>query len=428
MREREPGVGDNESPVAKWLSRSRSGESAAENARSAENSEPSDTSGTSATPASSGTGEGDGGAARTPTTGRLGRLRSLVSLPVIGALLLGTVLGGAGVLWVSEREDGSEQADGDGFCWGALSEKNVRWFLRSGDDPALPDDVPVRSEESLPHSPRIGSFGSDSPSAHCRLTTESGTKRLDVSVKVLDDLDAYGGWQGDHVHARLTPMAGGLPGMAGPRNAWIVLPTDCPTAKSGRGLVVSVAGTATQDLDERTEPGSPEFAHAAVSVANTVLAEHGCDGRLPVNKEPLRQLAGDNPTARLEQMRRQCGLDLKDDLPDWVMAKDVFGGQLGGPIRVCESRRPNESLPAFRLIAVNDPSLREVILPSPRPEKLRLMTVPCQQYELTFAGEALTPTREGKVPLTKLLRKFAEQEARHRGCDPKKVRETTLSH
>lgn len=406
-RERSTEAGDGESPVARWLADSEGSETTAKSQ------------------ASSG-----GRLRRFFRTARSRGFRSLLSLPVILALLLGVTLGGAGVWWMSERGGGDESMAEDGYCWGALSEKNARWFLRGNDQRTLADDVSVRGEESRLHGvePLLnGGEDRDSASAldaHCRLTAEKGGGKLNVTVKVLDEFDAYGAWQRDHLHAGLTPMADGLPGMAGPYNAWLALPAECPMARDGRVPVVSVLGTRGSEspFSVKLEPGSPEYAHAAVSVANAVLDEHGCQTSFPVKKEPLHHLEGDGLASGLAETKLRCGLDLAGDLPDGTETSDVVGGQPDGPIRVCEARPEGQETPNFQLVAINDPVVEEALFPrllGSHPRNPRMMVVPCMRHELKFTGEAL---RGLEVPVTKLLREFAEQEARHHGCDPKKIK------
>lgn len=351
--------------------------------------------------------------------------RALLSPLVVGTLafglLLGTLLGGPAVRWVSERMSGDEA-----YCWGALSEEDVRWFFVRGELKGMADKPlggPVESEETRMDriAPKAARHGAQDPGgALCRLT--GGYASLIVTVRQLDSDARYGAWGRQHLNPGLEPMAQGLPGMAGTNHAWLKLPEECQVSKGEQPpAVVSVTGdvhrrdASRQELTER-------YARVAVSVANAALERHGCEERLPLGESALASgtaAKGQDGTTAL------CGLDIESDLPSWVREKNVDGGTLGGPVRVCRAQQDGGTR-QFQLIAVNDPTLLDVILPYPRPPGTRVMTMRCEQYEMTFAGEAKQRGSglsggDEQIPLTTLLTKFAKQEARHHGCGPVKV-------
>lgn len=356
--------------------------------------------------------------------------RTLLSPLVVGALafglLLGTLLGGPAIRWVGDRVAGD-----DTYCWDALSEKDVGWFFTGGEfrsDVNQPLSGPVESEETrmdrlAPKAPQHAA--QDPGGALCRLT--GGYASLIVTVRQLDSDARYGAWGRQHLTTGLEPMVQGLPGMAGSDHAWLKLPTEClATSSKQPPSVVSVTGdvyrrdVSRQELVER-------YARVAVSVGNAALERHGCEERLPLG-ESGRLTSGTSGTAAKGEAGTSalCGLDIKSDLPSRVREKYIRGGTPGGPVRVCQSQSDSGQL-QFRLVAVNDPTLLDVILPHPRPPGMRVMTVRCEQYEMTFAGEAAERRSgardEEKVPLSTLLGKFAKQEARHHGCGPVKVKQ-----
>lgn len=351
-------------------------------------------------------------------------VRRSLPWPLAGALLAGLVLGTAGTLAVDR---GTSADPGTGACWGTFADEDARALLGDGEHAgsgAGPAET-VSSETDLRTAMYTTKTGVLAQRARCVISeppTGSGEftdltdfadvtdfaddeslRRAVVTAGHLDRHDIHSAWSDTHLRADGTPLAGDLRGMAGPRSAWVILPDDCRASGYAGPVVVDI------ELSGPGEgPGAQALARGAVRVANTVMREHGCAGRLP-ESEPLPAQPPE-PGDRGER-GEFCGLT--GDLPEPLPARRPELGPPGGPVRACDGGALRE-WPEFRLITVSDPMLVDLFSYSPGSGDGVRLAVRCHQRDVLFFGEAHDPA----VPVGDLLRRYAEQETQRLGCGP----------
>ncbi|WNE96166.1 hypothetical protein PS467_12870 [Streptomyces luomodiensis] len=349
------------------------------------------------------------------------RLRLAVTAGVAGAVA-GALLGGAGVAW---RAEAGPFAD-DRACWGALSRDDVA-ALFDGKTDIETSDVPITTD-------RIGSEG---PSGTCRLTSPRG-RRITVEAHRLDT--RFGGsgdqWADEFLSARLTPLGGGLLGMASDTRAWLAVPDGCLGRPSRTGVsdgptVIDMNTGWTVYDDEVDTEARDALARAVVKLVNHYMADQGCAGTIadPVGGMPAP------PRFLDEKKDAMCGVE---GLPlPAAYQRDGLGGPLvtrgDGPVRTCD-RDVLFDHPGLRLMTVEDPRLavlydRLSLDGAKEPVKagegdgrgfvrddMGMFQAECQTGQVTFLVRADDADRPGAIRT--LLTRYVAAEADRIGCGP----------
>ncbi|MFF2852177.1 hypothetical protein ACFVT5_38575 [Streptomyces sp. NPDC058001] len=340
-----------------------------------------------------------------------GRLRPVVAAAVAG------VLAGAGVTaWQSGT--GPFSAAGN-QCWDGFGEPELK-ALFGGSEDVTAAELPIWQDKR----------GFDGPTGTCRLTTAGSD--LVARLYTLDTTYAgTGRWAEEFLGPRLTPLGGGLLGMASDTRAWLALPEGClgaPDEFEGPTVVDVVQGR--HDPGDDVDTGRrAAMARAVVRMVNHVLADQGCGGTVP---DPVRGLPAP-PSHIDEEPGALCGvkglrLPGKREYDEYRPM--VTRGE--GPVRTCD--RGLSSRPGLRLMTVSDPRLAEIFdnlardggtkLRNPRgygalrPD-LGIFQAECQTGKVTFLVKADDADRADDVAA--LLPPFVAAEATRVGCGPIRV-------
>ncbi|MFE9884242.1 hypothetical protein [Streptomyces scopuliridis] len=346
-----------------------------------------------------------------------GRLR-----PALAAAVTGAVLGGAGVAWQS----GAGPFADDRACWGALGKDDVAALFGGKTD--------IRASEVEVGSDRIESEG---PSGQCRLQSPRG-RRITVQVHQLDARQGGSGerWADEFLSARLTPLGGGLLGMASDTRAWLAVPDGCTgRADENDGPLVIDMETGWTVYDDEVETGQRDhLARAVVTLVNGFLADEGCEGVLA------------DPVARMAEPARFQDADAKDlcgieglRLPgkrETGMYRRPLVTNGEGPVRTCDSDVVFDR-PGLRLMTVEDPRL-SVLYKGPAldggkkieatggndgygfiRDDFGLFQAACQTGEVTFLVRADDARRSADIRA--LLPRYVEAEADRIGCGPLRI-------
>ncbi|MFC6061189.1 hypothetical protein [Streptomyces ochraceiscleroticus] len=343
-----------------------------------------------------------------------GRLR-----PALAAGLAGVLLGGTAVAW---QTDAGPFADGRRACWSALDSADVAALFRGSED-IDSVDTPLDGDP----------IGSEGPSGQCVLQSADGS-RVTAQVHELDP--RFGGagdqWADQFLSARLTPLGGGLLGMASDTRAWLAVPDGCTgRPMTGDGpLVIDVATgwTMYDDVVDGTE--RDRLARTVVKLVNHYMAGKGCDGTLadPVPRLPRPARFSD------EKPGAFCGIEgLRTSGEEWAATYRpmVTGGP--GPVRTCD-RHVSFDHPALRLMTVEDPRLSVLYrrqsmqegrrIEAAAPEDGRgfyrpgfaLFQAACQTGEVTFLIRADDASHAHIVRT--LFPRYVSKEAARLGCGP----------
>lgn len=266
-----------------------------------------------------------------------GRLR-----PAVAAAVAGALLGGVGTAWHAQAGPFERES----ACWGALSEDDVA-DLFDGKRDIEASDVPITSDH----------IHSEGPSGVCRLKSPRG-RRITAQFHQLDT--RFGGsrdkWADEYLSARMTPLGGGLLGMASDTRAWLAVPEGCiGRAPDREGPIVVDLETGWTAYDNEVDRGErARLTSAVVRLVNGYLTEQGCEGRVT------------DPADRLPAPAR-----FKDEKPDAVCGikglhmrggrkTDAYHRPLvtagEGPVRTCD-RDVLFGHPRLRLMTVEDPRL-----------------------------------------------------------------------
>ncbi|MGW0997139.1 hypothetical protein ACWD5V_28420 [Streptomyces sp. NPDC002523] len=135
--------------------------------------------------------------------------------PLPAAGLAGVLLGVGGMAWQTQAGPFAP----DEVCWGALSRDDLAPTFRK------PEDVKA-AEALVLHGGRF----LDGPTGSCQLTNSDGDEwAFTARVHRLDDRAGDDGkWADELLSARLTPLDGGLLGMASDDRAWLAVPGRLP--------------------------------------------------------------------------------------------------------------------------------------------------------------------------------------------------------
>ncbi|GAA2595121.1 hypothetical protein [Streptomyces axinellae] len=389
-------------------------------------------------PEKTGTGE----AAGPKRPGRLRRLaRGRGGTAVVG-VLVGALLGTGVMAWRANELPFVERD----VCWGSLSSEVAG---------ALFNDTDVRSRE-LPlrratvdpmHTEcSIQGFGSD------ELESE-----VTASVRTLGALKGAPAWDWtrQYLSSRMTPLGGGITGMASSQRAWVALPTSCEEKHYEPGekpplRVVSLAADGSDpdyvnEVDARR--GLDAMSRAVVRLANGVMARYGCESRYP--DPPKLPGPPEGKSVRAVDNDKLCGLP-GVRLPRWARGKDASAvrttpgtrpDEVPGGIRSCDVGRPY-GMDRIRLTTVAEPRLARVVARGlgQRADRLggdgegahaaglSLYTADCRGGRATFVAWEKDPDEEqGDAPAGRrslglaLLPSYVKAEAGRIGCGEVRV-------
>ncbi|MFF9771901.1 hypothetical protein ACF1GT_35970 [Streptomyces sp. NPDC014636] len=340
--------------------------------------------------------------------------------PLLAAGLAGMLLGAGGVAWQTQAGPFAP----DEVCWGALSRDDLAATFRK------PEDVKA-VEAPVLH----GGRSMDGPTGSCQLTNSDGDAwALTARVHRLDDRNGDDGkWADEFLSARLTPLGGGLLGMASDNRAWLAIPDGClgrPGDFDGPTVVDIAQGSWITDMEPRTKERDG-MARMVVKLANKVSADLGCTGTIA---DPVGRLPKAARYTRTEKPNALCGikgltLGKKRQLHQYPMITDGHG-----PVRTCD-RDITGSQPKQRLMTVEDPRLAGIFTRVALYEGDRVRSAAgygglspnigifqarCQAGKTVFVVQA---NGDGaSADLRTLFPRYVEAEAARLGCGPLKLK------
>ncbi|MFI0767012.1 hypothetical protein ACH4TQ_19385 [Streptomyces sp. NPDC021218] len=352
------------------------------------------------------------------------RPRLAVTTGVIG-VVAGALLGGAAMAWQAEAGPFAD----DRACWGAFGQGDAAALFEGrtgGKADVESSEVPITSD-------RTGAAGS---SGQCLLTSDGS--RITVQAHQLDT--RFGGagdqWADEFLSARLTPLGGGLLGMASDTRAWLAVPDGCigrpdDADVNGGPTVIDVATGWTIYDDEVSTESRDRLARAVVRLVNHYMTEKGCTGTIadPTGRMP------EPPRFLDERKDAMCGVK---GLPlPRGYGRDSLGRTLvtrgAGPVRTCD-RRVLFHHPELRLMTVEDPRLamlyerlsrdgaKELVKAGDQDgygfvrDDMGLFQAECQTGPVTFLIRADSARRPADIRT--LLPRFVAAEADRIGCGP----------
>ncbi|MGW3432767.1 hypothetical protein ACWDHW_33160 [Streptomyces melanosporofaciens] len=352
------------------------------------------------------------------------RPRLAVTTGVIG-VVAGALLGGAAMAWQAEAGPFAD----DRACWGAFGQGDAAALFEGrtgGKADVESSEVPITSD-------RTGAAGS---SGQCLLTSDGS--RITVQAHQLDT--RFGGagdqWADEFLSARLTPLGGGLLGMASDTRAWLAVPDGCigrpdDADVNGGPTVIDVATGWTIYDDEVSTESRDRLARAVVRLVNHYMTEKGCTGTIadPTGRMP------EPPRFLDERKDAMCGVK---GLPlPRGYGRDSLGRTLvtrgAGPVRTCD-RRVLFHHPELRLMTVEDPRLAMLYERLSRDgakglvkagdqdgygfvrDDMGLFQAECQTGPVTFLIRADSARRPADIRT--LLPRFVAAEADRIGCGP----------
>ncbi|CAL9401874.1 hypothetical protein [Streptomyces sp. enrichment culture] len=368
---------------------------------------------------------------RTNARTRLRRLlRHRTTWALTAATLVGALLGAGLVGW----RTGTLPFAQDRPCWGSLSDETLDALL------AGPGRWEAEDQKLL----------GPGSSARCRVLAYSGEEhreddvaaRLDITVRTLDARSSREAraWSAEFLSTGLTPLGGGLRGMASRSRAWMALPPNCVEEEDP---VVVEARMGNQDNEDLISPGRRYgLARAVVETANGLLGAYGCAGR---HRPPPLPRDWDKGDYEEQEKRRNraarvalCGLAgaplprehaafLRRAAQNWVD---------GGPVRVCGLGHPRADFEA-RLLTVVDPGLARMFAMDARDGGPRVsgreagwgtFTVNravylarCQTGDVAFLVEQTHSEDPEWTFVRDVFPHYVAAEAERLGCGPQKV-------
>lgn len=294
--------------------------------------------------------------------GRLRRMaRSRGGIAVVGALV-GALLGTGVMAWRS----GELPFVARDMCWGSLSPEVAEALFTDTD--VRSRELPLRraTEDPMHTECSIQGFGAD------ELESE-----VTASVRTLGELKGAQAWDWtrQYLSSRMTPLGGGITGMASSQRAWVALPTSCHERSYEPGenpplRVVTLASDASDpdyvnEVDARR--GLDAMSRAVVRLADGVMEKYGCEGRYP--DPPKLPGPPEGKSVQAVDNERLCGLQ-GVALPGWARGEDASAvrttpgttsdGPLRGGVHSCDVGRPF-GMDRIRLTTVAEPRLARVV-------------------------------------------------------------------
>ncbi|PNG19596.1 hypothetical protein [Streptomyces cahuitamycinicus] len=340
--------------------------------------------------------------------------------PLLAAGLAGVLLGAGGVAWQTQAGPFAP----DELCWGALSRDDLALTFREPEDVKVVEAPVLRSGRSL-----------DGPVGSCQLTNSDGDGwALTARVHQLDDRAGDDGmWADEFLSARLTPLGGGLLGMASDNRAWLAIPDGClgrPSDFDGPTVVDIAQGRWITDMEPRTEQRDG-MARMVVKLVNKVSADLGCAGTIA---DPVERLPKAAHYTRTEKPDALCGIKGLTLGKKRKPYHDPMITDGHGPVRTCD-RDITGSQPKQRLMTVEDPRLAAIFVRMALKEgdqvrsaagygglgpNLGVFQARCQTGATVFLVQA---NESGKAAdVRTLFPRYVEAEAARLGCGPLKLR------
>ncbi|MGW7274642.1 hypothetical protein ACWGH5_29500 [Streptomyces sp. NPDC054864] len=340
--------------------------------------------------------------------------------PLLAAGLAGVLLGVGGMAWQAQAGPFAP----DEVCWGALSRDDLAPMFREPQDVKAVEAPVLHGARSL-----------DGPTGNCQLANSDGDAwALTARVHRLDDRAGDDGqWADEFLSARLTPLGGGLLGMASDSRAWLAIPDGCvgrPGHLDGPTVVDIAQGSWISDMEPRTKERDA-MARMVVKLVNKVSADLGCTGTIA---DPVERLPKPARYTRTEKPDALCGikgltLGGKQKPTKYPMITDGRG-----PVRTCD-RDITGSQPRQRMMTVEDSRLAGIFTRMALDEgdrvrsaagygglglNLGVFRTRCQTGETVFLVQA----NEGGAgaAVRTLFPRYVEAEAERLGCGPLKLK------
>lgn len=282
-----------------------------------------------------------------------------------GALLVGALLGAGGTAAWRSGELPFVARD---MCWGALSPE-VAHALFSDTD-VRSSELPLRraTEDPMRTQCSMQGFGDD------ELESE-----VTASVRTLGGLRGTPArsWTEQYLSARMTPLGGGVTGMASANRAWVALPASCEDRpyEPGEKPPLRVVTLASDEADPAylnevdARRGLDAMSRAVVRLANGVMERYGCEERY--DDPPRLPRAPEGNELPDTDPERLCGIR-GVRLPDWARGPETkavrttpgadtgAGTGAGAAAWACDVRSPFGAN-RLRLMTVTDPELARVV-------------------------------------------------------------------
>ncbi|GGW55727.1 hypothetical protein GCM10010503_36020 [Streptomyces lucensis JCM 4490] len=344
-----------------------------------------------------------------------GRIR-----PLLAAAVAGVLLGVGGTAWQTQAGPFAP----DEVCWGALSRDDLAATFRE------PEDVKVVEAPVL-----YGARSMEGPTGSCQLSNSDGDEwALTARVHRLDDRAGDDGmWADEFLSARLTPLGGGLLGMASDNRAWLAIPDGClgrPGDLDGPTVVDIAQGGWISGMEPRTEERDA-LARMVVKLVNKVSADLGCTGTIA---DPVERLPKAAHYTRTEKPDALCGIKGLTLGRKRKADQDPMITVGHGPVRTCD-RDITGSQPVQRLMTVEDPRLAAVFTRMTLHEgdrvrsaagygglgpNLGIFRTRCQAGETVFLVQVNDAGLS--ADLRTLFPLYVEAEAARLGCGPLKLK------
>ncbi|MFG2744064.1 hypothetical protein ACGFY0_28910 [Streptomyces chartreusis] len=340
--------------------------------------------------------------------------------PLLAAGLAGVLLGAGGTAWQTQAGPFAP----DEVCWGALSRDDLAPIFREPEDVKAVEAPVLHGRRSM-----------DGPTGSCQLTNSDGDEwALSARVHQLNDRASDDGkWADEFLSARLTPLGGGLLGMASDSRAWLAIPDGClgrPSDFDGPIVVDIAQGSWISDMEPRTKERDA-MARMVVKLVNKVSADLGCAGTIA---DPVERLPKAARYTRTEKPDALCGikgltLGKKRKQTKYPMITDGHG-----PVRTCD-RDCSGSQPEQRLMTVEDPRLAAIFTGMTLDTgdrvsstvgygglgpNLGVFRARCQAGPTVFLVQA--NDGEMSADLRTLFPRYVEAEAARLGCGPLKLK------
>ncbi|WP_406402907.1 hypothetical protein [Streptomyces uncialis] len=260
------------------------------------------------------------------------------------AAVTGALLGAGLTAWGSGSGPFARSAAD--WCGGTFADGDVERLFRGAGD--------VRQAELPLWEGRRSLVG---PAGTCRLTTENW--QVTVRVHRLDtEWTGEGRWANEFLAARLSPLGGGLLGMASDTRAWLAVPDGCE-GRPGEGegpTVVDISSGSAGPRDDVDVTDRAALARSVVRAVNGLLAGEDCAGRLA---DPVKGLP-EPPEHQAEAPDALCGVKgLRLPGKREFDEKRPLITRGAGPVRTCD-RGESPRRPGLRLMTVADPRLARV--------------------------------------------------------------------
>ncbi|MFF6996784.1 hypothetical protein ACFY93_17775 [Streptomyces sp. NPDC008313] len=262
--------------------------------------------------------------------------------PAVAAAVAGVLLGVTGTAW----QTGSGPFAADDRCWGVLGADDLAPVFEHREGDVGVHELPLTRD----------SRGIDGPAGTCRVSTPGWA--VTARVHRLDDTyDGGGRWSQEFLSSRLSPLGGGLLGMASDTRAWLAVPDGCfgrPHDFEGPVVADISMGSADPRMDVDTKARAV-LARSVVRIVNGMLADEGCagtiadpSGRLPRPSRPLDEKPG-----------ALCGIEglrYRSEAEAFRHSPTVTAG--AGPVRTCERGVLSDF--ELRMMTVTDPRIAEI--------------------------------------------------------------------